>query len=252
MPADGRKMKTIQAYAGAGTYRLKSDLARVCLPAPHAHDQRNLAWTNSICLLFLMIGLVGFRPAPPPPIAVKPLEEAQPVVIEAPPPPAPAVEPNQDDAPPEMPDSAPPRIVVVTRESPAIRFSVPTMGGNLVVPEALSVAPPPPASEPQAAPPPRREPAQANPLANTGEGGDRPKQTRYPKLAEELGQQGTVVLLLTADEAGVIISVEVKESSGSSILDHDASDFVKRHWTVSPGARGRLFQASFVYKLTSG
>jgi TonB family protein len=245
-------MNTIHANAGAGGYQLKSDLARVCLPAPHAHDQRNLAWTNSICLLFLVIGLVGFRPAPPPPIAVKPLEEAQPVVIEAPPPPPPAaVEPNPDDTPPEKPDSAPPKIVMVTRESPAVRFSVPTVG-NLVVPIAQSVAPPAPASEPQAAPRPRPDSAQPNPLNNTGEGGDRPKQTRYPKLAEDLGQQGTVVLLLTADEAGVIISVEVKESSGSSILDRDASDFVKRRWTVSPGARGRLFQASFVYKLTSG
>ncbi len=71
-------------------------------------------------------------------------------------------------------------------------------------------------------------------------------------MAEQLGQQGAVVLLLTADEAGVIISVEVKESSGSSILDRAAADFVKRHWTVSPGARGRLFQARIDYKLTSG
>ena len=70
-------------------------------------------------------------------------------------------------------------------------------------------------------------------------------------MAKQLGQQGTVVLLLTADEAGVLTAVEVKESSGSSILDHAAADFVRRHWTVSPGTRGRLFQARIDYKLTS-
>ena len=246
-------MNTIHANTGAGDYRLKSELARVCLPAPHAHEQRNLAWTNSICLLFLVIGLAGFRPKPPPPIAVKPLDEVQAVIIEAaPPPPLAATVEQPADNPLEKPDATPPRPVLVTRESPAIRFSVPTPGGTLVVPEALAVAPPAPVAEPQAAPPPRPEPAPPSRLENTGEGGERPKQTRYPKLAQDLGQQGTVVLLLTADEAGVIISAEVKESSGSSILDRDASDFVKRHWTVSPGARGRLFQATFIYKLTSG
>ena len=43
-------------------------------------------------------------------------------------------------------------------------------------------------------------------------------------MAEDLGLQGSVELLLTADEAGVFISVEVKGSSGSSILDHAAAD----------------------------
>jgi protein TonB len=240
-------METIHTNADIGGYRLKSDLARVCLPAPRAHDQRNLAWTNSICLLFLLIGLVGFRPAPPPLIAAKPLEEAEPVVIEAPPPPPAPVQLNQDDTPPEKPDSPPPRIVVVTRESPAIRFSVPTPGGNLVVPNALSVAPPA-ESLPQAAAAPRPDPAQPSRLEATGNGGDR-AAPEYPEMARQLGQQGAVVLLLTADEAGVMISVEVKESSGSSILDRAARDFVKRHWTVSPGAPGRRFQATINYQL---
>jgi len=243
-------MNTIHSYAGAGGYELKSDLARVCLPAPRAHDQRNLAWTNSICLLFLIIGLAGFRPAPPPPIAVKPLEEAQPVVIEAQPPPVPpAIEPDQDIQPLEKPDAAPPRVVVVTPESPAIRFSVPTVG-NLVVPIAQSVAPPAPPPQQEGTPPLRSEPPQPNPLNNTGKGGERPTPD-YPKMAAQLGQQGAVVLLLTADEAGVIISVEVKESSGSSILDRAAADFIKKHWTVPQGERGRLFQARIDYKLTS-
>src|ERR1039458_7695821 len=149
-------MTTIHADAGEEGYQLKSDLARICLPAPHAHDQRNLAWTNSICLLFLLIGLVGFRAAPPPPIAVKPLEEPAPVVIETQPPPPTPVELNQDVQPLAKPEAAPPRVVIVTPESPAIRFSVSTVGGNLVVPNSLAVAPP---ANPAAQAAPRHEAA---------------------------------------------------------------------------------------------
>ncbi|MGA2540265.1 MAG: TonB family protein [Verrucomicrobiota bacterium] len=238
-------MNAINANAGAGGYQLKSELARVCLPAPHAHDQRNLAWTNSICLLFLFIGLVGFRPKPPPPIPVKPLEEAQPVIIEPPPPPPVSrVELSQDINPPEKPDTAQPK-VLVTLPSPAILFSSPTLNGTLVPLKQYQV-PAETNSVPQTPPP--RQPAQPGQVTSTGVGGDRPEPT-YPKMAEELGQQGSVVLLLTADEAGLIISAEVKESSGSSILDRAAADFIKRHWTVPPGARGRLFQARIDYKL---
>jgi TonB family protein len=136
--------------------------------------------------------------------------------------------------------------VLVTLASPAVVFSIPTLNGTLVAPKEYQVPP-----ETQSVPPPQqqpREPAQPGQVTSTGLGGDRP-QPGYPKMAEELGQQGTVVLLLTADEAGVIISAEVKESSGSSILDHAAADFVRRHWTVAPGAKGRLFQEKIDYKL---
>jgi TonB family protein len=70
-------------------------------------------------------------------------------------------------------------------------------------------------------------------------------------MALQLGQQGSVVLLMTVDAAGVVSSVEVKQTSGSSILDHYSVDFVKRHWTVEPGAPGRLFQATIKYELVS-
>ena len=241
-------MSNIKANTGAGGYQLKSELARICLPAPRAHDHRNLAWTNSICLLFLVVGLVGFRPSPPPPPVVKPLAEPAPVIIEAMPSPPAALQPTPDEKPADEDKSVAPRVVVVTPESPAIKFAVPKVG-NLVVPNVVAVAPPAAALRQTAVP--RRESAQPSPslLENTGEGGDRPKLP-YPKLALELGQQGTVELLLTADEAGVMISVDVKESSSSSILDHAAADFIKRHWTVSPGVRGRLFQTKIVYSLT--
>ena len=128
-------MSTTTAYADTGGYRLKSDLARVCLPAPHAHDQRNLAWANSICLLFLIIGLAGVRPTPPQPIPVKPLEEPAPVVIEAVPPPPVVNDLKPEVQPLEKQEDAPRPVVVVVPASPGIKFSVPTVGGILVAPK---------------------------------------------------------------------------------------------------------------------
>jgi protein TonB len=234
---------------GTSGRQLKSQLARMCLPAPHAHNERHLAWTNSVCLLFLIIGLVGFRPAPPPLIIVKHLEEPAPVVIEAPPPPPSVTELKPEDVAQQQPDAAPPPVVIVAPPSPAITFAVPTPGGTLVAPKMYSVTPPAPVSH-ETAPPPQ-QPNKPSLLESTGQGGDRPAPP-YPPMAEQLGQQGTVELLLTADEAGLIVSAEVKVSSGSSILDRSSVEFVKRHWTVSQGARGRLFQARINYKLTSG
>jgi TonB family protein len=233
-------MTSIDAYAGAGGYELKSEMARVCLPAPEAQAQRVLAWTNSVCLFFLIVGVAGFRSAPPPLIAVKPLEEAAPVIIETLPPPPATVQTQPEDEPKEPEKADAPRVVVVTPDSPAINFSVPTIG-SVVVPNAAAVAPP-------EAPVPRVAAArsQPSPLNNTGEGGDRPEPP-YPKLAQDMGQHGSVVLMLTVDEAGVVISAEVKEPSGSSILDRATLEFVKKHWTVSPGARGRLYQATITY-----
>jgi TonB family protein len=135
-------------------------------------------------------------------------------------------------------------MVRVTMASPTIRFAVPTPG-NIIVPENLAVAPP---GDSAPAAPAREKTAAPGLLGNTGHGGDRP-QPEYPKMAQDLGQQGTVVLLLTADEAGIVISAEVEQSSGSSILDHAAAEFVKRHWTVAPGARGRKFRAPIRYQL---
>jgi protein TonB len=243
MPANSRKMSSINTQVGAAGYQLKSELARICLPAPHAHDQRNLAWTNSICLLILLIGLVGFRWAPPPPIAVRHVEEAQPVVIEKQPPPPAELKP---DVEPLAKQESAPRKVLVTIETKAISFAMPTTNGTLVVPNlAYEALPPEPA--PPATPPPQK-PEPPGRLENTGEGGERP-ELRYPKMAEDLGLQGNVELLMTADEAGVFLAVEVKVSSGSPILDHAAAEDVKRRWTVSPGARGRLFQTTIRYRL---
>ena len=131
---------------------------------------------------------------------------------------------------------------MVTPESPAINFSVPTVG-NLVVPNGIAKAPP-------VAPLRTVAPLHTLPtvLNTTGAGGERP-QPPYPKIALDHGQQGSVTLRMTVDDAGLIQTIEVARSSGFPFLDHSAQEFVKRHWTVPPDKGTRTYEATINYKI---
>lgn len=226
-------------------YELKDELARYCLPATHQDSNRKLAWVNSICILFLLIGIFGARPAS---ISIKPIppvEEVIPTIIEPlpPPPPTAAAEKRQDQNDEEKPEA--PQVVVVTPNAPSINFAVPTIG-NLVAPSVLAQAPPLTPMQPPAAL--KRLPSA---IDTTGSGGARPRPS-YPRIALEQGQQGSVTLLMTADDAGNVVSLEVKESSGFPVLDRGATDYVKRHWTLPAGTTNRLFQTTITYRLQGG
>jgi protein TonB len=130
----------------------------------------------------------------------------------------------------------------VTLDTPAINFAVPTPG-SLLVP--MSVAPTPVETGLKRAAPVKHEPAT---VQSTGRGGDRP-EPQYPVIALQLGQQGTVKLLVTVDDSGRVVSVEVQESSGSPILDHNAQDWIKRRWIIPPVDGGHVFLAPIKYQL---
>jgi protein TonB len=127
-----------------------------------------------------------------------------------------------------------PLVRVALPNAPNVNFGIPT-AGTLVVPAALA-APPQPA------------PVRIGSVSNTGAGGERPEPP-YPPIALQTGEQGTVVLVLTGDDAGNVVSVEVKESSGFPVLDHATVDFIKRHWRLPTDTGARLFQTSITYKL---
>jgi len=222
-------------------YQLKSDLARVCLPAPDRDAERRLAWVNSICIFFLIIGVFGAQSNLPALRKVPPLEQPVPVIIEPLPPAqtAPEQKPTeQNDT--EKPDA--PTVVAVTLNTPEINFSIPTIG-TLLVPE--SAAPVPPPAELRQAVTVQSGPTR---ITSTGEGGDRPKPP-YPEMAQQMGVQGTAVLQLTADDAGGITSIEIKESSGSPLLDRTALAWIKRHWIVPPINGSHLFVVAIHYTL---
>jgi TonB family protein len=229
-------MNNTDANQATHGYELKDELARLCLPAATRDPNLKLAWVNSVCILFLLIGILGarrglisIRPAPP-------LEEIIPVIVEPMTlPPQEAIEKKETDD--DKNDT--PQVAVAIPQSPNVSFSVPTIA-SLVVPANLASAPP---LEPM------RTAAQIGSLNNTGGSGDRPAPTEYPSMAREEGQQGTVVLLLGGDAAGNITSIDVKESSGFPILDHAAVEFIKNHWRLPTNAGTRLFQTSITYQL---
>lgn len=236
-------MQTLDANGLACGYELDSELAWAGLHATEGDPERKLAWVNSICILFLLIGIAGSKPAS---IRIKPLppvEEANAVIVEPlPPPPQTQTEQQnqeqQNDQ--EQPDT--PRVVVVTLDAPSINFSVPTIG-NLLVPNAIAKAPP--VAPLKLVAPVRNLSAVLN---TTGSGGERP-QPPYPKIALEQAQQGSVTLRMSVDDAGLIQTIEVAQSSGFPVLDHSALDFVKRHWIVPPGKGTRIYEATITYKL---
>ena len=166
-------------------YELKDELARLCLSTARREPERKLAWMNSICILFLLIGIVGARRGI---IAIKPvppIRENVPVVVQ------PTVLPPQAIAqkPEQAEQNNQPRVLVALPNAPNINFGVPTVG-TLVVPAALASAPPPPPA-----------PLHIGSLFNTGAGGERPEPP-YPPIALQTGEQGTIILLLTGDDGG--------------------------------------------------
>jgi protein TonB len=212
-------------------YELKDELARLCLSTARREPERKLAWANSVCLLFLLIGILGARQGV---IAVKPVplvRQEIPIVVQ------PTVLPPQPAAPkPEQPQPInQPRVLVALPNAPNVNFGIPTVG-TLVTDAAL------------AAPLPQAAPARISSLANTGAGGERPEPP-YPPIALQTGEQGTVVLTLTGDDAGNVVSVDVKASSGFPVLDHATVDFIRRHWRLPTNTDTRLFQTSITYKL---
>jgi TonB family protein len=222
-------METNQATRG---YELKDDLARLCLPSASRDPNLQLAWVNSVCILFLLIGIAGARRGV---IAIKPVP---PIRVEVPVVVLPAVLPPQAVAPkPEQAEQRnQPQVLVVLPTAPNINFGVPTVG-TLVAAAALAAAPQPPAI-----------PLHVGSLNATGAGGERPEPP-YPKIALDSGQQGTVVLSLTGDDAGNVVAVDVKTSSGFPVLDRATADFIKHHWRLPTGLSTRLFETSITYKL---
>jgi len=211
-------------------YELKDELARFCLPPANRDTNLKLAWVNSICILFLLIGVAGARRGL---IAIKPvppIQEIVPVVVQPTVLPPPAI--AQKPEPAEQNNQ--PRVLVALPNAPNINFGVPTVG-TLIMPAEL-------ASAPEVAP------ARIGSLNNTGAGGDRPEPP-YPPIAKETGEQGTVVLLLGSDATGNVTSADVKESSGFPVLDRATVDFIKNHWRLPAGEGNRLFETSITYLL---
>ena len=49
----------MDANRTAPGYELKDELARLCLPQANRDANLKLAWVNSVCILFLLIGILA-------------------------------------------------------------------------------------------------------------------------------------------------------------------------------------------------
>ena len=226
---------------------VETNLTRFCMELDPAESQRGLAWVNSICFVFLVIGLCGLQPAPPvicktPPAAIETVR----TIIE------PLVTPVQTitaDSSPEEPPSGKASenngpAVMVTLDSPAVAFSVPTVG-NLLVPLTLAQPPPP---KPMQGAVPLATP-HIEQIGVTGLEDGRPAPP-YPAQSLLNREEGRVVLLIEVDESGKLTSVTVKSSSGHLQLDRATAEYVRRHWAFASANGVRQYEAPIYFHLT--
>jgi protein TonB len=211
----------------AHDYSLTSDLARLSLPAEYRDQYRTLAWINSICFLFLMIGVIGLKA---PRVVVRQISEpieTVPVVFTPPEQqPQPETQPEPDEPQPDTPVEAPQVVMIVAAvDSPAVAFAVPIQGAVAVAPARYASAPP--AS--LVAPP---TPTKFDP--NAAHGGTYPDPP-YPGIALRNKYQGIVIVEIVVDTSGTVVSAKVSKSSGFPALDDAAVKTVQERWHFPPG-----------------
>jgi protein TonB len=232
---------------GTRQYALSSDLARLSLPAAYKDSYRKLAWANSICFLFLVIGLIGIKA---PKVIYKPLSEPMEIVpvVFTPPEEQPKVEPEpkeEEAQPQDTPTETPQVVTVVAAADPtSVAFAVPVEGA-VAVASPRFVPPPPPVVQ---QPPPKPAPTPTKFNADTVDGGTHPKPD-YPSLAQRNHYQGTVTLEIHVDPSGAVTGVKVQKSSSFLMLDEAAMKVVSTHWSFLPGpARILLWDCKFELK----
>lgn len=214
---------------GGQDFTLHSDLARLCLPAEYTDGNRRLAWANSICALFLVIGLVGLKP---PGITIRELahpDDVVPVIFTQPEEAQPnEPDPKPDDTTPDPTqlDQTPVVATVVAVNSPAVAFAVPVKGPVILAPARFAA--PPPITGGPAAPSITRY--------NPGAGDRSTPQPDYPRLALQRGYEGKVVVNFTVEPSGEISKVEIAQSSGFTLLDDAALSVIRNRWKFAPGA----------------
>ncbi|MCG3147146.1 MAG: hypothetical protein PCFJNLEI_00583 [Verrucomicrobiae bacterium] len=223
-----------------------TDLSQYCLEKDLLDSRRGLAWANSICLVFLVIGIAGLKPRAAE-VTRKPamVAEVVPTVIE---PLVPAIQHLTADSgaaagPTETTSGAGGPVVAVTVDSSAVAFAVPTVG-NVLVP--LGKAQPPPA-QPLAAVVPLSS-VQFETVQATGLSGSRPAPS-YPTEALRRREQGQVTLVIDVDAQGRVTAVTIKESSGFSRLDQAAVDQIRRRWFFPPSSAPRKFECPIIFQL---
>lgn len=250
-PSDARSRS---AVAATHPYELSSDLAQACLPA-RIRDSGHwrLAWVNSICLLFLVVGLAGLKPPGLVQRSFSPVEESVTVNF-TPPPEAPKLEPQVLSQIPagsaEASERTPqPQVVgvVAAAEPSLVAFEVPVEGAVTVASPAQWTPPPPQPTAPvSTTPQPTRFDPGAAAAGSAGVDGGRYPPPTYPPYALRNHYEGTVTITLTVAPSGAVTSAKVLKTSGFTVLDEAALDAVRNQWRFPPGtARSYYWPCEF-------
>jgi TonB family protein len=237
----GSSVANAPSAGGAHDYTLSSDLAKLSLPAEYIDSYRNLAWTNSICFLFLVIGLIGLKA---PRVIHRPLiqvTDSAPVIFTPPedqPKPEPEVQPDEP-APQDAPVETPQIVTVAAPADAAVAFAVPVQGAVVLAKEVRFATPPPPVTHAPAGP------TKFDP--NAGHGSF--PAPEYPVLAQAHQYQGTATIEILVDESGKKTSVKVRKSSGFTILDDAAQRIVRDRWRFDPTGTNQFLVWDCIFQL---
>lgn len=150
---------------------------------------------------------------------------------------------------PQPKPPVPPPTVEITRPQPQQPPSPATLAPRQpptatvpVVVEHGSAPAPDPAPTPETAGPSTLEPSAALPGVRL-EYAQAPAPV-YPRAAQRMGVEGTVLLQVLVDVDGRPLQVDIRHSSGDRRLDAAARDQVLGHWRFRPALRdGRAVQA---------
>jgi periplasmic protein TonB len=154
--------------------------------------------------------------------------------------------PSNPSPPQEALPAAPAPPTAVANPSPAIAFAVPIAGPMRFVPANQAIATPI-----------NRVEVQSTPVTNTtsqparlilGEGEGRQPAPQYPFEAIRQGQQGTVVVRLTIEETGVVLTADAIVPCPYPLLNEAALRAVRDTWHFATGAE-RSYEVSIQFQL---
>lgn len=218
------------------------------------------AWVAGVAGLFLIIGAGGVLTPTSPTIHFASGDRA-------------ALEPTQVEevfsAPADAPNTASPQEPETAPAPPDVAIPpLPEITPPLQPPEMLEIQavdpvtivnpqprpretppenpPPKPVAKPSATPVPPGVRSQGaasgvgQPQPFSAAGGGRFPAPNYPSSARSGRMEGTVVLLVNVESSGVPTSVEIRTSSGHTLLDTAARDHLRRNWRW-PSGETRLY-----------
>ncbi len=241
-------MKTAQSPAGSRERALSSELARFCLRQDFRDESRMLAWVNSICLLFLLVGILGLKS---PRVPSRPTSGAADIVPVLLIPTAEQQSARQLDAPKASTPLEDLRIEPLDQPVVATAVAAADITAAFPVPitRTMPVMPARFAAAGLATNVISVLPTSSQLILSEADWGGHP-QPEYPLLAKRRGYQGKVALEILFAPSGGVSSVQVKESSGYKILDDTALGHVRRHLRLRrPTGETRLHTLDVFFQL---